>query len=127
MHTENFYKSRYNKYKKKVKSLGLTPKYDYWQFSDIWDTLAAEGNKRVFDQIIYSERFSTGYKTALAELKIARWTNTPVTLEQLKSMSTQDFAEMFKEYIDQTYNSWKDRVGSKAAKLLVSQVYFGSK
>lgn len=127
MHTESFYKSRYNKYKKKIKGLGLTPKYDYWQFSDIWDSLAAEGNKRVFDQIIYSERYSTGYKTALAELRISRLANKPMTLEQLKSMSTHDFADMFRDAIDQTYNEWKDRAGSKVAKMMVSQVYFGSK
>lgn len=128
MHSDEFYASRYAKYKAEVRRLGLKkPKYDLYQFSDIWDGLAASGDKRVFSSIMYSERYSTGYKTALAEVRAARLMGEELRLEDAKRMTTHDFADMFRKQMDSQYAYFKGVYGPKTAKIAISQYFFGSK
>lgn len=126
MHSNYFYKSRYNKYMKEVRKMDLEPKLNLSQFTSFWDVLANEGEKKIYQKILYSERYSTSYKTALAEVRAARMYGKKLSLNEAKRMTTQDFAKMFESEISSNYNAWKKQGGSNYAKLAVSQYFFGS-
>lgn len=126
MHSNYFYKSRYNKYRREVQKMDLTPKLNLSQFTSVWDVLANEGEKKIYQKILYSERYSTSYKTALAEVRAARIYGKKLSLNEAKRMTTQDFADMFKQEIASNYERFKKQAGSNYAKLAISQYFFGS-
>lgn len=126
MHSNYFYKSRYNKYKREVRKMDLTPKLNLSQFTSVWDVLANEGEKKIYQKIIYSERYSTSYKTALAEVRAARMLGRKLSLNEAKRMTTQDFADMFKKEIASNYARFRKQAGANYAKLAISQYFFGS-
>lgn len=126
MHSNYFYKSRYNKYKREVQKMDLAPKLNLSQFTSVWDVLANEGEKKIYQKIIYSERYSTSYKTALAEVRAARLLGRKLSLNEAKRMTTQDFADMFKKEIATSYARFRKQAGANYAKLAISQYFFGS-
>lgn len=126
MHSDYFYRSRYNKYRREVRKMDLAPKLNLSQFTSVWDVLASEGEKRVYQRIIYSERYATSYKTALAEVRAARLLGRKLSLAEAKTMTTQDFADMFKREIASQYARFRKQAGASYAKLAISQYFFGS-
>lgn len=125
-HSQEFYDTRYNKYKATMKKLGIVP-IKKGAFISAYDSIA-EKSKNPMKDIIYSSQYGTAYNYALAEKKALAQIGTKVKLEDLKKMTTQEFAEEYsKELFEarrQLYAAGKNK--SEVA-LLISQQWFGSK
>lgn len=124
-HSKKFYDSRYKKYKAEMKKLGITP-IKKGAFVSTYDALA-EKSKNPMKDIVYSAQYSTKYKNALAEKKALSKVGINVKLEDLKKMSTYDFADMYANELAAAYRDERAKGSSaEAAKLLISQQWFGS-
>ena len=92
-----------------------------------WEKATDEGVNNKMKHIVYSTKYGTAYKYALAEKRALRGIGINVKLEDLKKMDTQDFADRFRAEIDAAYNAEFARTGSKkAARELISTYWFGS-
>lgn len=124
-HTTKFYDKAYNKYKAKVKASGGIA-LNKSTFRSAYDALKLEG-KQPMKELVYSSKYSTRYKTALAEYNIAKSMGTPIKLDDLKRMTTQDFADLYAGELRKTYDDLKAKgITGKAAAAIVSNLWFGS-
>lgn len=125
-HTAKFYKTRYVKYKAAMKKLGIVPIKE-GAFISTYDSIA-EHSKTPMKDIIYSSQYGTAYNYALAEKKALSKAGIKVKLEELKKMTTQEFAD---KYSTELYNARKALLAAGKTKsevaLLISQQWFGSK
>lgn len=125
-HSQKFYDTRYNKYKATMKKLGIVP-IKKGAFISAYDSIA-EKSKNPMKDIIYSSQYGTAYNYALAEKKALANIGIKVKLEDIKKMTTQEFAE---EYSKELYIARRDLYAAGKSKseaaLLISQQWFGSK
>lgn len=125
-HSQQFYKTRYKKYVAAVKNMGIIPIKE-GAFIAAYESIA-DKSKNPMKDIIYSSKYGTAYTYALAEKKALAGIGTKVKLEELKLMTTQEFADRYsKELFEarrQLYAAGKNK--SEVA-LLISQQWFGSK
>ena len=124
-HSQNFYDKAYKTYVNKVSAIGGIPLKKN-TFRSAYDALKGEG-KQPMAELVYSSKYSTKYKTALAEYKMAKSMGTKVKLEDLKQMTTQDFADYYAADLRKTYDDLKAKgITGKAAAKAVSNMWFGS-
>ena len=125
-HSQKFYDARYNKYKATMKKLGIVP-IKKGAFISAYDSIA-EKSKNPMKDIIYSSQYGTAYNYALAEKKALAQIGTKVKLEELKKMTTQEFAD---KYAIELYNARRSLLAAGKSRsevnLLISQQWFGSK
>lgn len=125
-HSQKFYDTRYNKYKATMKKLGIVP-IKKGAFISAYDSIA-EKSKNPMKDIIYSSQYGTAYNYALAEKKALANIGTKVKLEELKKMTTQEFAD---KYAIELYNVRRSLLAAGKSRsevnLLISQQWFGSK
>ena len=128
-HSDAYYSSRYDKYKIEMKKAGLTPMSEN-NFISTYKALVADpktASKNPMKDIIYSAKFGTKYKTALAERKALADIGIKVKLGDLKSMTTTDFADTYATELAREYRKHKTAgLSGKDAALLISQQWFGS-
>ena len=124
-HTRQFYNKKYLAYKKEVKRIGGIP-LNKNTFISAYDSLQTE-SKTVMKDLVYSSKYGTSYKTALAEYQALKRVGLTETLEGLKTMTTQDFAAAYANELSKAY---KDAIAAGAtsagAASLISQQWFGS-
>ena len=128
-HSAQFYKDRYAKYASTIKSMGLIPIKEGAFISRYEELLTDPKNpsKNPMKDIIYSARYSTRYNTALAEKKALAKIGIKVKLEDLKNITTTEFADKYSKELAKEYRALKKAGNSgKAAELLISQQWFGS-
>jgi flavorubredoxin len=125
-HSTKFYKTRYNKYKAEMKQLGIVPIKE-GAFISAYDSIA-EKSKNPMKDIIYSSKYGTAYNYALAEKKALANVGIKVKLEEIKKMTTHEFAD---KYSTELYNARRQLLAAgktkKEVALLISQQWFGSK
>ena len=128
-HSANYYKSRYAKYKAEMKKAGITPMKE-GAFVSTYEALKDDPvnpSKNPMKDIIYSAKYGTSYNTALAEKKALSGLGIKVKLEDLKTMTTTDFADQYSAELGRAYRALRASGKSgKDAALLISQQWFGS-
>lgn len=125
-HSKEFYDTRYKIYKKEVKRIGgYALKKN--EFISGYNALAGE-SKNVMRDLIYGSKYGTSYKTAVAEHKALKSVGIKTKLEDLKLITTQDFADMYATQLAAGYRDLRSKgITGKDAALLISQQWFGSK
>ena len=126
-HSKKFYDKAYAKYSAALKGTVGAIKLNKSAFKSAYDALKMEGDKNPARTLVYNSKYGTAYSTALAEKRMAASMGVKVKLEDLKKMTTQDFAAMYHSELRKTYDDLKARgISGKDASLLVSQMWFGS-
>ena len=124
-HTTKFYNNAYKKYTAQVRNIGGIP-LKKSTFRSAYDALKAEG-KQPMKELVYGSKYSTRYQTALSEYRMAKSMGAKVKLEDLKKMTTQDFADMYANELRNTYDDLKKKgITGKAAAKAISNMWFGS-
>lgn len=124
-HSNQFWTTRYNKYKVEMRRQGLIP-VKKGAFISTYEALA-KTSKNPMKDIIYSAKYGTAYKNALAEKRALSNIGIKAKLEDLKKMTTYEFADMYSSDLGRAYRAAR-ATGATAteAKLLISQQWFGS-
>lgn len=125
-HSKAFYNKRYSTYKAKVKALGGTVLKKN-EFISAYNAISGD-SKNPMKDLVYGSKYGTKYSTAVAEHKALKGAGIKVKLEDLKTMTTQDFADTYAAQLAAAYRDLR-RAGTsgKDAALLISQQWFGSK
>ena len=126
-HTKKFYDTRYNIYKKEVAKIGgYALKKN--EFISGYNALSGE-SKNVMKDLVYASKYGTVYKTAVAEHRALKSVGIKgVKLEDLKKMTTQDFADSYATQLSAAYRELRAAGNTgKDAALIISQQWFGSK
>lgn len=127
-HSKAFYDKAYREYSAAVTARGGVP-LKRNNFEAAWNLTKDRGAKNVHAALVDSTLFETSYGTARAELRVLRSRgDTKTKLKDLRSMTTQDFAAMYRKDITATYNA-AIAAGKtkKEARQVVSTFWFGSK
>lgn len=126
-HSKEFYNKAYAKYSAALKGVVGATKLSKSAFRSAYDALKMEGDKNPAKTLVYNSKYGTSYSTALAEKRMAESMGVKVKLENLKKMTTQDFAAMYATELRKTYDDLKTKgISGKDASILVSQMWFGS-
>lgn len=125
-HTKKFYDERYKTYKREVARIGgYALKKN--EFISGYNALAGE-SKNVMKDLIYGSKYGTTYKTAIAEYRALKSVGIKAKLEDLKLITTQDFADSYATQLSAAYRDLRSQgVTGKDAALIISQQWFGSK
>lgn len=126
-HSKQFYDSRYNTYKKEVARIGgYALKKN--EFISGYNALSGE-SKNVMKDLVYGSKYGTKYTAAIAEYRALKSVGIKgVKLEDLKLITTQDFADSYAPQLSAAYRSLRSQgITGKDAALLISQQWFGSK
>lgn len=126
-HTKKFYDIRYKIYKREVAKIGGFA-LNKNEFISGYNALSGE-SKNVMKDLVYGSKYGTNYKTALAEHRALRSVGIKgVKLEELKLITTQDFAESYATQLSAAYRDLRSQgVTGKDAATIISQQWFGSK
>lgn len=137
-HTKKFMKRKYMEYLTDVKKIGGTPLTQN-NFQSAYEAYMEENRQarlrgeRVVDpnkELVYASKYSTRYKTALAEKRELRAIGITESLEDLKKMETTDFAKKYAAQLAQAYRDQQALNPTKSGKdigRIISQMWFGSK
>lgn len=125
-HSKSFYDTRYSIYKARVRAIGGTVLKKN-EFISAYNAISGE-SKNPMKDIVYGSKYGTRYATAVAEHKALKGAGIKVKLEDLKTMTTQDFAAIYAAELSKAYRELKASGATGAmAKTLISQQWFGSK
>lgn len=127
-HSKDFYNKAYTEYVNAVKAKGGVP-IKRNNFEAAWNLTKERGAKNVHAALVDSTLHETSYATARAELKVLRARgDKTMKLRDLRAMTTQDFAAIYKKEITDTYNAaLATGKTKKEARQVVSTFWFGSK
>lgn len=126
-HTKKFYNEKYKTYKKEVKKIGgYALKKN--EFISGYNALAGE-SKNIMKDLIYGSKYGTKYKFAIAEYRALKSAGIEgVKLEDLKLITTQDFADSYATQLSDAYRNLRSQgITGRDAAILISQQWFGSK
>lgn len=125
-HSKKFYDTRYKTYKKEVKKIGgFALKKN--EFISGYNALSGE-SKNIMKDLVYGSKYGTSYKTAVAEHKALKAVGIETKLEDLKLITTQDFADTYSAELAKGYRDLRSKgITGKDAALIISQQWFGSK
>lgn len=125
-HSKKFFDARYATYKKNVKAIGGTMLTKN-EFISAYEGLSGE-TKNIMRDLVYGSKYGTKYNTALAERRALKAAGIKVKLEDLKTMTTQDFAASYAAELSRAYRDLRSQgITGKDASVIVSQQWFGSK
>lgn len=130
-HSNAYYKQKFKELKEYAQENNLD---FYWrnaaEFQDDYDKVKNAGSKNVMKDMKYGLKYETDYKTALGEYNALReqgLLDGSVKFKDLKTMSTRDFYERYKDVIEEYRSTLKDLgFNSYSANKLVALMYFGS-
>lgn len=127
-HTEEFYMKKYKELKQFADDKNITfPYKNIREFKSTWNALREDGIKNVDKAMKYGLQYETGYKTALAEYRVAKELGIDVKLKELKQMTTTDFAERNQSKIMQMYHDKRaEGLTGDQAGAFISTYWFGS-
>ena len=125
-HSQKFYDTRYATYKAEVARIGgfaLTKN----EFTSGYNALAGS-SKNPMKDLVYGSKYGTTYKTAVAEHRALKSVGIKgVKLEDLKLMTTQDFADTYTVELNKAYRELRKKGATgKDAADIISQQWFGS-
>lgn len=126
-HTKKFYDTRYAVYQKEVSRIGgYALKKN--EFISGYNALSGE-SKNVMKDLVYGSKYGTTFKTAMAEYKALKRAGIKgVKLEDLKLITTQDFADAYSVQLSAAYRDLRSKgMAGKDAAFIISQQWFGSK
>lgn len=125
-HSKEFYDKRYATYKKEVAKIGgFALKKS--EFISSYNALAGE-SKNVMKDLVYGSRYGTAYNTALAEHRALKSVGIKASLKELKTITTQDFADKYSAELANAYRAERNKgLTGKDAAAIISQQWFGSK
>lgn len=123
-HNTDFYVEKYREITNYALDKGLEVPYrNLTEFISEYEAVRASGSKRVMAELKYYTQHETSYKTARAMLAKAREFGSDLKLEDLKDMSTREFAEL---YYDQIKAEMKGFKTSSAAAMYIGRTWYGS-
>ena len=123
-HSTDFYVQKYKEIKGYILDKGLDDPYsNLTDFINDYESMRREGSKNVMKDLKYFSQHETSYKTARAMLAKAREFGSDLKLEDLKDMSTREFAEL---YYDQIKAEMKGFKTSSAAAMYIGRTWYGS-
>lgn len=127
-HSKKFFDKRYAKYKRDVKTIGGTILKKN-AFKSAYLGQVEAGSKNPMRDLVYASRYSTSYGTALAEYQaLKRAGIKSVKLEELKKITTQDFADAYSAELSKAYRELRSQgITGKDASTIISAQWFGSK
>lgn len=130
-HSADFYEKKYEKVKQWARSKKIQlPWKDQTGFEIAYDDYRRKGSKNPLSTIKYNLQYKTDLETAKAELQFIKAANIndKVKLKDLKSMTTQEFYDKYKNEIEDYRNELKKGYGinSYQANKLISMHFFGS-
>lgn len=125
-HSKSFYDTRYAEYRKRVmQSGGFVLNRN--SFESAYEALQGT-TKNVMRDLVYSAKYGTNYKTALAEFRALKSVGIKSSFKDLKLMTTQDFADTYVAELNKGYRDLRAQgITGKDAALIISQQWFGSK
>lgn len=132
-HTNKFYNAKYKKYLSMLDP-GITP-LSRNNFEAEWERLTAvdpkgkrKPDKDPLSTLVYTSKYSTRYKTALAEKRALASIGIHENLKDLKKMETTDFAARYAPQLAQAYRDAQaaKKAPGETAAILVSRQWFGS-
>lgn len=125
-HSKSFYDTRYAEYRKRVmQSGGFVLNRN--SFESAYEALQGT-TKNVMKDLVYSAKYGTNYKTALAEFRALKSVGIKSSFKDLKLMTTQDFADTYVAELNKGYRDLRAQgITGKDAALIISQQWFGSK
>ena len=125
-HSKSFYDTRYAEYKKRVKASGGFI-LNRNSFESAYEALQGT-TKNVMKDLVYSAKYGTNYKTALAEFRALKSVGIKSSFKDLKLMTTQDFADIYVAELNKGYRDLRAQgITGKDAATIISQQWFGSK
>lgn len=125
-HSKKFFDTRYKEYKKRVKAIGGF-QLSRNSFESAYEALQGT-TKNVMKELVYSSKYGTNYKTAVAEHRALKSVGIKAGLKDLKLMTTQDFADIYAAELNKGYRDLRAQgITGKDAALIISQQWFGSK
>lgn len=125
-HSKSFYNKRYEQYKERVMEIGGFV-LNRNSFESAYEALQGS-TKNVMKDLIYSSKYGTNYKTALAEFRALKSVGIKANFKELKLMTTIDFADTYAEQLNKGYRALRAQgIAGKEAATIISQQWFGSK
>lgn len=127
-HSKKFFDDRYKKYKRDVKAIGGTILKKN-AFKGAYLGQVEAGSKNPMRDLVYASKYSTSYGTALAEYRALKGAGIKgVKLEELKLLTTQDFAYTYSTELSKAYSELKKAgITGRDASAIISAQWFGSK
>lgn len=124
-HTDEFYQKQYEKYLSEIKTGSAFKNFN--SFKAAYKTYEASGIKDIRKNFVYQTDYEIDYNTYKAERDIMKKIGYKVKKKDLLRMSTQQFADKYKNEIFNAYNSYKKKgMSGKEAEQMISQNFFGS-
>ena len=125
-HSKSFYDTRYAEYKSRVMHSGGFV-LNRNSFESAYEALQGT-TKNVMKDLVYSAKYGTNYKTALAEFRALKSVGIKSSFKDLKVMTTQEFADTYVTELNKGYRDLKAKgITGKDAATIISQQWFGSK
>ena len=127
-HSTDFYVEKYKEIKGYILDKGLDDPYsNLTDFINDYESMRKEGSKNVMKDLKYFAQYETSYQTARSMLAKSKELGGDFKLKELKSMTTRDFAERYKDEIKAAYREAETMFGSaKAAALYIGRIWYGS-
>lgn len=135
-HSKQFWTDKFKEYKKSVKAIGGTALKknafisSYKSYMEENAKLKLRGEKPLtpMKELVYGSRYGTKMSAVRAEYNQLKSIGIKVKMADLKEITTTDFAARYSAEIMNFYKDSKAKGKTAAeAKLLISQVWFGSK
>lgn len=128
-HSQEFYIKKFQETKLYAERKGLDfPFRSVREFESTWNALRVDGVKQIDRTIKYGLEYSTDYKTALAEYKVAKELGLDYTFKGIKKLTTTEFAEQNQDAIMNLYNRKREEgMTASQAGAFISTYWFGSK
>lgn len=126
---EEFYDKKYNTLVNWAKKKNIElPWNNVEAFTETYLDYRRKGSKNPLKSMEYNLQYNTDYKTVMAERAWLRANNKEVlSLKELKTMSTQDFYDKFKDDIEEYRKEAKaQKINSYRANKMISNFFFGS-
>lgn len=129
-HSEEFYKKQYQKYVAEVgfeNNVFRNEKNPEANFIARYKAAEVSGMKDIRKNMVYQSLYEIDYNTYKAERDIMNKIGKKVKKKDLLSMSTQEFADKYKNEIYNAYKSYQRQGKTKKESMqLISQNFFGS-
>lgn len=127
-HSYDFYKEKYREIQEYALDNDGTMYTNIDQFISDYQEMQVAGEKNIMRTLKYYTKYPTGYKTALSEYRKLKELGGEGKLKEIKSMTTVEFADKYKDEIRSYYRDLRSTgITSAAAKALIGVEWFGSK
>lgn len=127
-HSQEFYQKKFNELQAYATAKGLPfPFRSVRALQSTWIANQEAGTKNIDKTIKYNMQYSMNFKSALSAYKMAKKYKKQMKLEDIKKLTTTEFAQMFQPEIENEYKNILKTTTAKKAGEFISQNWFGSK